>query len=243
MRLLLSRSSSGCSSTSMYTWMSPGIPAFFAACPLPSTFSTIPSITPAGIFISITSSPATTPSPLHFVHLFLMVFPVPPHCGHAVCVCMRPSMVSTVRVTYPEPLHCEQVSCRPSSLPVPLQCWHATFFLTLNFLVVPVATSFRVIFTFKRRSAPLDCCLRRPPPPPNPPNPPNPCPPKMSPNMLKMSSMFMLAPPPNPPFPPIPACPNWSYLWRFSGSCNTSYASAASLNFSSASLLSGLRSG
>ena len=49
----------------------------------------------------------------------------------------------------------------------------------------------------------------------------------------------------NPPVaaPPSPAWPKRSYMWRLSVSASTEYASAASLNFSSAALSPGLRSG
>ena len=186
------------------------------------------------------------PSPPHALHLFFIVEPRPPHAGHGVSVCMRPKRLLMDLYTTPVPWHCWQVSVFLSSLPVPLQWAQVTYLRTLNFLVTPVATSAKLSFTFRRRSEPWCCCVPLEPPNPlNPPKPPPnaPWPPKMSPNMEKMSSMFMLAPPPNPPAPFIPACPNWSYLCLFSGSRRTSYASAASLNFSSASLLPGFLSG
>ena len=84
------------------------------------------------------------------------------------------------------------------------------------------------------------CCGPWDLPPPNPPKPPNPPlnPPNPPPNRLFRMSFRS----PNPPLksgpgcPPSPAWPNWSYFALLSLSLRTEYASAASLNFSSASL-------
>ena len=75
-----------------------------------------------------------------------------------------------------------------------------------------------------------------------------PKPPKPPPNMLNMSSKPpkppKSAPPePNPALGSTPAKPNWSYFCFLSGSDSIEYASLTSLNFSSADLSPGLRSG
>ena len=69
----------------------------------------MPSPTPAGILISTTSEPRTVPSPLHLSQGEVMTLPVPPQVGHTLWVCMRPKKVFSTRVTWPVPLHVEQV--------------------------------------------------------------------------------------------------------------------------------------
>ena len=58
-----------CSISSMTISKSPGTPPLGAAFPLPLIDNCMPSVTPAGILILIVSSPLSTPSPLHAVHL------------------------------------------------------------------------------------------------------------------------------------------------------------------------------
>ena len=191
---------------------------------MPGTLTIIPSSTPAGMLISTTSSPFTTPVPPHSLHLFLIIVPSPLQVGHSDCVCIIPNTDLTVRATTPRPLHVGQVSgVLPPSAPEPWQHEHVMSFLTLNFLVTPEATSCSESLTFSLRSAPLNWA-RLPPPSPNPPKPPNPeCPPNTSPNIEKMSSIEN--PPPKPPEPPKPLGPlkpNWSYCCLFCGSWSTS---------------------
>jgi len=119
-------------------------------------------------------------------------------------------------------------------------------FLLLFFSSTPVRISFRFTFTFTRRSDPR--FVRRPvrddPNPPKLPNPPKPPKlPKISPNCEKISSIDIPPPKPLPVVPLTPACPNRSYRARLSVSLKTSYASAASLNRSSAFLFPGFLSG
>ena len=67
----------------------------------------------------------------------------------------------------------------------------------------------------------------------------------MSPRPPRMSSKPVKTLGSKPPVaaPPRPAWPKRSYMWRLSVSASTAYASAASLNWSSAFLSPGLRSG
>ena len=46
----------------------------------------MPSCTPAGILIVMISSLLTIPSPWQSWHLFFIMRPSPPHCGHALWV-------------------------------------------------------------------------------------------------------------------------------------------------------------
>src|SRR5574344_1366878 len=126
------------------------------------------------MLISTTSSPFTIPSPPQTRHLFFIILPSPPHVGQTPCVCIIPNMLCVVCVITPLPWHVGHVSePLPASAPVPWQCEQITSFLTLNFLVTPVATSSRLSFTLSLKSLPLNCCGRacRLPPPPTPPNP------------------------------------------------------------------------
>ena len=132
------------------------MPLCLPAFPLFGTFTTIPSATPAGILISTTSSPFTTPSPWQCVHLFFITVPSPPHTWQVVCVCIIPKMLCWVRISIPLPWQLGHVSVPlPPSAPVPWQCSQATSLRTLNFLVTPVATSCNESLTFRRKSAPL----------------------------------------------------------------------------------------
>ena len=209
---------------------SPGTPPNGAPFPSPRTLSCMPSSTPAGISRLTTASSRFMPISSVPPGFRVMRWPVPWQSGHVEAVCICPRIVLVTRRTWPVPWQVAQSACSTPS------AW--TCLNTLTFLVNPSATSSSVNFTLMRRFAPF-IRLRRPPPPPPPPK----APPKMSPNWEKMSSMFM-PPPPNPPGPPrMPSWPNRSYCWRFVSSLNTSYASAASLNFSSAAALSGFLSG
>ena len=162
--------------------------------------------------------------------LLSKVWPDPLHDSHIEEVCILPRIVLVILVTWPLPLHVAHLlKVDPGAF---------TFLFTLIFLSTPLEISSNVRLTLTRKLLPL-ITLCPPNPPPNPP--PNALP-KISPNWLKMSSMFI---PPLNPAPPFwkAWCPNWSYLAFLLGLLNTSYASAASLNFSSAALSFGFLSG
>src|SRR5690606_28276919 len=118
-------------------------------------------------------------------------------------------MVFVTRRTVPDPLQVEHVlNAAPFLAPVPLHGLQETFLLTLIFFSTPEAISSRVSLTRIRKLLPRE--PRRPPPEFDPPKKlskglPPAAPPKISPNWLNMSSMFMppWPPPPNPP-PPKP---------------------------------------
>src|SRR5574344_59030 len=123
MRLLPSLTNVSLGPSSISTWMSPLIPLRRPVFPLPGTLTTIPCATPAGMLISTTSSPLTTPVPPHSLHLFLITLPSPPQVGHTPCVCIIPKMLCVVWVIYPEPWQVWHVSIPlPASAPLPPQC-------------------------------------------------------------------------------------------------------------------------
>src|SRR5690606_18131891 len=178
--------------------------------------------TPAGILIEMVSSPLTNPSPRQVVHLALISIPSPLQVGQVLVVCICPKMVLVTRLTDPEPPHVLQVWYDDLSLaPVPLQVRQTTCLFTFIFFSTPLAISSKVSLTLMRRLVPLG--IRRPPlellPPPKKLSKGLPLP-KISPNWLKISSIFMPAPPPK--LDEVPAWPNWSYLALFSGSLSTS---------------------
>src|SRR3712207_6411544 len=99
--------------------MLPFTPFLGPALPLPCAFTTIPSPTPAGIFISTTSSPLITPVPPQDLHLFFIICPSPPQFGHSDVVCIMPNIDCWERYITPLPWHCVQVWLpEPSALPV-----------------------------------------------------------------------------------------------------------------------------
>src|SRR5688572_23670828 len=109
--------------------------------------SCIPSCTPAGMSNVTVSSPYTLPSPLHAVHLFVIVFPSPLHAGQVVTVCICPRKVFCTLLTWPLPPQVPQVcTLFLSFAPEPLQVLQETYFFTLTVLVVPLAISSK--FTF-----------------------------------------------------------------------------------------------
>src|SRR5690606_21015631 len=228
--------------SSMRMIRSPGTPPRGAAFPFPLMESCIPSLTPAGMLMLMVSSPRTKPSPWQAGHLAEISIPSPLQVGQVLVVCIWPRMVLVTLLTVPVPPHVRQLWKDDLSFaPLPSQVLQTTCLLTLIFFSDPLAISCRVSFTLIRRLDPL--ATRRPPPRWPPPKklsnglpPPN-----MSPNWLNISSIFM--PPPPPKLLAEPEWPKRSYRCRFSGLLSTSYASAASLNFSSASALFGFLSG
>src|ERR1035437_4997364 len=178
---------------------SPGIPPRGPAFPFPLMDNCIPSATPAGIFMVMTSSPRTMPSPLQDLHLSVITCPSPPQAGQVELVCMYPRMVCCVRVTCPVPLQVEQLlNPEPLLAPMPLHLSQETYLLTLTFFSTPVAISSSVSFTLMRRLEPrfTRLPLLRPPPPKKLSN--GCSPPKTSPKRSKIS-FISNPPPPNPP--------------------------------------------
>src|SRR5688572_9861675 len=189
---------------------SPAIPPLSPALPLPLIFSCIPSCTPAGMSIVTVSSPYTRPSPLQVLHFAVIVEPSPLQLGQVLTVCICPRKVFCTLLTCPLPPHVLQVCTLPSSFaPFPPHVLQATCFFTLIFFVTPFAISSYESFNLMRRLLPLIPRFRWPPrlrwPPPN--MFPKRSSPKISPNWLKISSMFIPPPYPPLPFPLTPACP------------------------------------
>src|SRR5690606_32781897 len=101
---------------------SPLTPPRRAALPFPDMESCIPSATPAGIRIGITSSSRTMPSPLQWTHFRVIDFPSPLQVGQVEEVCICPRMVLVTLVTTPDPLQVGHVEREvPFSAPLPLQ--------------------------------------------------------------------------------------------------------------------------
>ena len=155
------------------------MPPAGAALPLPRRLSCMPSSTPAGMSISTTVSSQRAMF-VRVLRLGLDARPGPPQAGQVDAVCIWPRMLVTRRTDVPP--HWRQV------------VFHALGLDQANlFLVTPSAISSRVSWTLMRRLDPFidpgRLRHRRRPP----------APPKMSPNWLKMSSMFMPAPPPAAP--------------------------------------------
>src|SRR5690606_1352017 len=182
---------------------SPGIPLRGAAFPFPLMESCMPSLTPAGMLIAIVSSPRNKPSPRQVVHLAVISTPSPPQALQVLVVCIWPKMVLVTRRTVPDPPQFRHVWTDDlSRAPLPSQEEQVTCLLTLIFFSTPLAISSSVSLTLMRRLVPLD--TRRPPwrpPPPKKLSKGLPPPPKISPNWLNMSSIFM-PPPPKPPWLP-----------------------------------------
>src|SRR5436190_14218996 len=121
---------------------SPALPPRSPALPFPVTFNCIPSCTPAGISIVTVSSPYTRPSPLQLVHFCVMVVPSPLQVGQVVTVCICPRKVLVTRLTCPVPPQVAQVCIEALSLaPLPVHTWQVMCFLTLIFLLAPLAIS------------------------------------------------------------------------------------------------------
>src|SRR6202012_3354820 len=216
MILLPSRFKVSCSISSIRIMRSPGTPPRGAALPLPLMLSCMPSLTPAGIFMLIVSSPRINPSPWQTGHLAVITVPSPLQVGQVVVVCIWPRMVLVTLRTAPAPPQVLQVCTDERSLaPEPSQVLQTICLFTFIFFSAPFAISSSVRRTFIRRLLPRIplrpplLCL--PPPPKKSPN--GLPPPNISPNWLNMSSIFM-APPPYPPPPPFGDCalaawPNW----------------------------------
>ena len=239
---LPSRSNISWGFTLIYTYRSPAGPPRSPWFPSPLKGITEPVSTPAGIFIESFLDFCSLPVPLHDVHGSSTTSPVPLQVEHIFVLANCPKGVLWTVLMLPEPWQVGQVFLLvPFLAPVPSHTWHFSIrFILISFLV-PNAASSKVIsnFIFKSEPAlgPVLWVLVLPPPKP---------PPKKSPNISPNISPKSLNPAPPPPNPWVwsnAAWPNWSYLAFLSGSDNISYASFTSLNFASASLLSGFKSG
>ena len=169
-----------------------------------------PVSTPAGIFRAIFCFAVACPVPWHARHGFSSVEPSPLHVGHVCWMRRKPPPPMTT----PWPPHVGQTTrLEPGAAPVPWQAGQAAGIVSSKSRVEPKIASSksiskRYVMSSPRRGA-LGSARRRerePMPPKKslkPPNepPPEAWPPKTSPNMEKMSSMFM-PPAPKPPAPP-----------------------------------------
>src|ERR1700757_4968788 len=125
-----------CASSSISTMRSPFTPPLSPALPLPLTLSCMPSCTPAGMSSVTVSSPYTLPSPLHVVHLLVIVVPSPLQAGQVVTVCIWPRKVFCTFLTCPLPPHVVQVcTLFLSFAPLPLQVVQGIYFFTFTVLV------------------------------------------------------------------------------------------------------------
>ena len=202
---------------------------------------------PAGIFNSRFAVERIRPLPLHLLHGLVTISPRPPQRLHTRVLEMTPNGVRWLVLTLPRPLHSGQTCFFVLlSAPVPWHCGQASMCAKLMVFFTPWQASIKLIRTLLWISPPrlgafAFAAALLPPPPPKPPNPPK---------MLSKISPMSPKPPKSPAPPPAPAkfgstpaCPNWSYLARLSASDKTPYASLTSLNFASASLSPGWRSG
>src|SRR3569833_1729277 len=121
---------------------SPGTPPRGAALPLPLMLSCMPSLTPAGMLIEISSSSRTTPSPWQTLHLAVMTVPSPLQEEQVLVVCIWPSMVLVTLRTAPAPPQVLQVCMDDRSFaPVPSQVLQATCLFSFFFFLVLLAIS------------------------------------------------------------------------------------------------------
>ena len=169
-----------------------------ASFPFPPTFNWTPSVTPAGILIDTVSSFTTKPWASDPLGLLEIISPDPWQVPQVVAVCILPRMVLVTRICCPDPLQVVQVLYLTPS------AW--IFLRTFTFFSTPLAISSNVNFTRIRILVPFTLAWRWPPPP----KPPKPPPPKISPNWLKISSIF-IPPPPKPPPPWAPSKAAWPY--------------------------------
>src|SRR5690606_21727142 len=196
--------------------------------------SRVPVSTPGGTFTFTLARLATFPEPPHSGHLSTITVPSPSQAGQVRETAKKPCEKRCV----PLPPQTRQVwGLDPGRAPLPLQVSQRRGRGYSTSSSVPKAASFSVILRSTRRSAPRGrAAARRRAPPPK-------ISEKMSPKMSPKPPKPSKSNPPKPSPKGLPACPKRSYLARFSGSERQAYASEASLNFSSASLSPGLRSG
>ena len=170
-----------------------------------------------------------------------MIWPAPPHCGQGWLIEKKPWLWASM----PRPSQRGQVTgLVPGLAPLPWQVAQRSAFGTVTPIWAPLTAWSKLSWTSVSRSRPRTCWAWAPPPRP----PRLKIEEKMSPKSAPAKPPW--APPaPGPkgpprPKPPAPAnIPPASYSLRFSGSLRTSWAAEISLNFSSASVSPGLRSG
>src|SRR5688572_8963825 len=115
----------------------------------------MPSPTPAGILMEITSSPCIVPVPWQTLHLLAITWPSPWQVGQVEVVCIWPKIVLVTRRTCPEPLHVlHLLNADAFCAPVPLQPEHGTALLTFIFFSTPLEISASDSFTLMRRLLP-----------------------------------------------------------------------------------------
>src|SRR6187402_3087448 len=131
------------------------MPPLGAALPLPLMLNCMPSLTPAGTFKLMVSSPRSTPSPWQVLHFEVITEPSPLQVGQVLVVCIWPNMVLVTRRTAPWPPQVLQVWKDDLSLaPVPSQVLQSTCLFTLIFFSVPLAISSSVNLTLIRKLLP-----------------------------------------------------------------------------------------
>eukprot|EP00826_Nyctotherus_ovalis_P043086 TRINITY_DN4507_c0_g2_i5.p2 TRINITY_DN4507_c0_g2~~TRINITY_DN4507_c0_g2_i5.p2 ORF type:complete len:168 (-),score=9.43 TRINITY_DN4507_c0_g2_i5:467-970(-) len=100
---------------------------------------------PSGVPLSISSSnvfaSSTTVFPLHFLHLSLMVFPLPPHSSQAEIVCLIMKPIFTTFATRPVPEHTVHSAIDSSLPPFPPHSLQIRLRTTFTFFLMPVYTS------------------------------------------------------------------------------------------------------
>src|SRR5690348_10947476 len=218
-----------------------------------------PSATPAGKRTLIVRVLVTPPVPRHSVHFSSTIVPAPWHSRHGSEKLNEPWL----REIRPLPWHCGQVrGVVPGLAPLPWQVSHSPADRSVSGSVVPRTAWGKSRVTSVSTSRPRRGPRRAAPPPGPPPekielkmsekpappkrrSPAPPCAPALEnpPNRSDGSNCWLpeRAPRRNAPEPNSERIS--SYSLRFLSSESTSYASEAALNFSSASRLSGFRSG
>src|SRR3954447_6960125 len=196
----------------------------------------LPSLTPAGTLTLLRLVCWVRPEPPQVGQGSSMIWPEPPHCEQGWLIENRPwPWFST-----PRPSQRGQVVGEvPGLAPLPWHVAHRAALGTVTLIWAPLIAWSKLSGTSVSRSRPRTCWAWPPRPRLN-------MPPRMSPKSKppKLPAWPAPAPAPKGLPPPKPAkAPPSSYSLRFSGSPRTSWAAEISLNFSSASLSPGLRSG
>src|SRR6266545_5321306 len=216
----------------MTTYRSPGVPPVGPVSPSPRSFNREPVATPPGILTLSVCIVRTLPAPPQAPQASLMIVPRPWHWLHVRDTLKNPCW----KLTWPRPRQVGQVcGAVPALAPLPRQVSQGPWRGILIFFSVPETVSSNFSDKLYRKSSPRARPRRLPVLPPK-------NSPKISPN-ISSKPPEKSAPPANGPPSPNAAWPNWSYCARFCASESTEYASETSLNFSSACLSPGLRSG
>ncbi len=141
-RLSSSRWKTECSATCITTYRSPGVPPRMPASPLREDRRRAPSSIPAGILSLMRAVCSTRPSPLHFLHGFSMIVPVPLQRGQVCDTWKNPREV----MTCPRPWQVRHVTAwLPASAPVPVQTSQVASLLISISFSTPAAASSSVI--------------------------------------------------------------------------------------------------